>query len=77
MSSIERTKEIMMNVDVPTFTSWITPSKNYVEQGNLPLDHAYALLVKKRDNGYIVVRGILYKRGLSIPHFKMLRKCRS
>lgn len=67
MSNIERTKEIMMNVGVPTFTSWITPIKNYIEQGNLPLDHADALLVKKRASGYIVVRGILYKRGLSTP----------
>lgn len=67
MSSVERTKEITMNVGVPTFTSWITPIKNYIEQGNLPLDHADALLVKKMANGYIVVRGVLYKGGLSTP----------
>lgn len=52
MPNIEQTKEIVMNVDAPTFTSWIMPIKNYIEQGNLPPNWVDVIAVKKLSLSY-------------------------
>jgi ribonuclease HI len=54
--------------------SWMTPIVNYLEDETLPLDTVEARKLKVRSTRFILIQGVLYKRGFSLPYLRCLDK---
>jgi ribonuclease HI len=54
--------------------SWMTPIVNYLEDETLPLDPVEARKLKVRSTRFILIQGVLYKRGFSLPYLRCLDK---
>uniref|UniRef100_A0A2N9FU44 Uncharacterized protein n=1 Tax=Fagus sylvatica TaxID=28930 RepID=A0A2N9FU44_FAGSY len=54
--------------------SWMTPIVNYLEDETLPSDPAEARKLKVRSIRFILIQGVLYKRGFSLPYLRCLDK---
>ena len=57
---------------VHTETSWMTPIISYLQGGILPDDRHEARRLKVRASRFIMLQGILYKRGFSLPYLRCL-----
>jgi hypothetical protein len=53
-------------------TSWMTPIISYLQGGVLPNDRHEASRLKVRASRFIMLQGILYKRGFSLPYLRCL-----
>uniref|UniRef100_A0A803Q709 Reverse transcriptase domain-containing protein n=1 Tax=Cannabis sativa TaxID=3483 RepID=A0A803Q709_CANSA len=47
--------------------SWMVPYQNYIQSGELPTDNKEAMRVVYMATRYVVMDGVLYKRGFSTP----------
>uniref|UniRef100_A0A2N9FUY8 Uncharacterized protein n=1 Tax=Fagus sylvatica TaxID=28930 RepID=A0A2N9FUY8_FAGSY len=54
--------------------SWMTPIVNYLEDETLPSDPAEARKLRARSTRFILIQGVLYKRGFSLPYLRCLDK---
>uniref|UniRef100_A0A2N9H452 Uncharacterized protein n=1 Tax=Fagus sylvatica TaxID=28930 RepID=A0A2N9H452_FAGSY len=54
--------------------SWMTPIVNYLEDETLPSDPVEARKLKVRCTRFVLIQGILYKRGFSLPYLRCLDK---
>uniref|UniRef100_A0A2N9I0U3 Uncharacterized protein n=1 Tax=Fagus sylvatica TaxID=28930 RepID=A0A2N9I0U3_FAGSY len=54
--------------------SWMTPIVNYLEDETLPSDPVEARKLKFRCTRFVLIQGILYKRGFSLPYLRCLDK---
>uniref|UniRef100_A0A2N9G6E6 RNase H type-1 domain-containing protein n=1 Tax=Fagus sylvatica TaxID=28930 RepID=A0A2N9G6E6_FAGSY len=54
--------------------SWMTPIVNYLEDETLPSDPVEARKLKVRCKRFVLIQGILYKRGFSLPYLRCLDK---
>uniref|UniRef100_A0A2N9FF19 Integrase catalytic domain-containing protein n=1 Tax=Fagus sylvatica TaxID=28930 RepID=A0A2N9FF19_FAGSY len=54
--------------------SWMTPIVNYLEDETLPSDPVEARKLKVRSTRFILIQGVLYKRGFSLPYLRCLDK---
>uniref|UniRef100_A0A2N9F122 Integrase catalytic domain-containing protein n=1 Tax=Fagus sylvatica TaxID=28930 RepID=A0A2N9F122_FAGSY len=54
--------------------SWMTPIINYLEDETLPSDPVEARKLKVRCMRFVLIQGILYKRGFSLPYLRCLDK---
>uniref|UniRef100_A0A2N9F5Z7 Uncharacterized protein n=1 Tax=Fagus sylvatica TaxID=28930 RepID=A0A2N9F5Z7_FAGSY len=54
--------------------SWMTPIVNYLEDETLPSDLVEARKLKVRSTRFILIQGVLYKRGFSLPYLRCLDK---
>jgi hypothetical protein len=54
--------------------SWMTSIAKYMEDGTLPTDVVEARKLKVRATRFILVHGILYRRGFSLPYLRCLDK---
>uniref|UniRef100_A0A2N9FAH3 Uncharacterized protein n=1 Tax=Fagus sylvatica TaxID=28930 RepID=A0A2N9FAH3_FAGSY len=54
--------------------SWMTPIINYLEDETLPSDPVEARKLKVRCTRFVLIQGILYKRGFSLPYLRCLDK---
>jgi hypothetical protein len=52
--------------------SWMTPITKYLEEGTLPTDLVEARKLKVRSARFVLIQGILYKRGFSLPYLRAL-----
>jgi hypothetical protein len=57
---------------VHTETSWMTPIISYLQGGILLDDRHEARQLKVRASRFIMLQGILYKRGFSLPYLRCL-----
>ena len=55
-------------------SSWMTPITQYLEEGTLPLNPVEARKLKVRSTRFTIIRGTLYKRGISLPYLGCLDK---
>jgi ribonuclease HI len=53
-------------------TCWMTPIISYLQGGTLPNDRHEARRIKVCASRFIILQGILYKRGFSLPYFRCL-----
>jgi hypothetical protein len=53
-------------------TSWMTPIISYLQGGILPSDRHEARRLKVRASRFIILQGILYKKGFSLPYLRCL-----
>ncbi|XP_074376801.1 uncharacterized protein LOC141718316 [Apium graveolens] len=53
-------------------TDWMTPIRNFLEKGILPLDRREALKIKYRASSYTIVNGRMYRRSVSHPLLRCL-----
>ena len=67
-SSIQIIEENTIDVE----TSWITPITFYLQGGTLPNDRHEAKRLKVRASLFIILQGILYKKGFSLPYLRCL-----
>ena len=54
--------------------SWTTPIMKYLEDETLPTDVVEARKLKVRATRFVLMHGILYKRGFSLPYLRCLDK---
>ena len=54
--------------------SWKTLIVKYMEDGTLPTDVIEARNLKVRATRFILMHGVLYKRGFSLPYLRCLDK---
>uniref|UniRef100_A0A2N9J8F1 Uncharacterized protein n=2 Tax=Fagus sylvatica TaxID=28930 RepID=A0A2N9J8F1_FAGSY len=54
--------------------SWMTPIVNYLEDETLPSDPVEARKLKVRSTRFVLIQGVLYKRGFSLPYLRCLDK---
>uniref|UniRef100_A0A2N9G648 Uncharacterized protein n=1 Tax=Fagus sylvatica TaxID=28930 RepID=A0A2N9G648_FAGSY len=54
--------------------SWMTPIVNYLEVETLPSDPVEARKLKVRSTRFVLIQGVLYKRGFSLPYLRCLDK---
>ena len=54
--------------------SWMTPIIKYLEEGTLPTNLIEAKKLKVRSARFVLIQGILYKRGFSLPYLCCLDK---
>jgi ribonuclease HI len=54
--------------------SWMTPITKYLEEGTLLTDLIEARKPKVRSARFVLIQGILYKRGFSLPYLRYLDK---
>ncbi|XP_058103548.1 uncharacterized protein LOC131247126 [Magnolia sinica] len=71
-SSIDQLGREMANA-VETTPSWMDPIYNYLVSGKVPQDRLKAQRLKIRAARYIILDGILYKKGYSQPYLRCLR----
>uniref|UniRef100_A0A2N9IAL2 Uncharacterized protein n=1 Tax=Fagus sylvatica TaxID=28930 RepID=A0A2N9IAL2_FAGSY len=57
--------------------SWMTPIVNYLEDETLPSDPVEARKLKVRSTRFILIQGVLYKRGFSLPYLRCLDKAKA
>uniref|UniRef100_A0A2N9GP39 Uncharacterized protein n=1 Tax=Fagus sylvatica TaxID=28930 RepID=A0A2N9GP39_FAGSY len=57
--------------------SWMTPIVNYLEDETLPSDPVEARKLKVRSTRFVLIQGVLYKRGFSFPYLRCLDKAES
>ena len=55
-------------------SSLMTPITKYLEEGTLPTDLVKARKLKVRSARFVLIQGILYKRGFSLPYLCCLDK---
>ena len=67
-SSLQMIKVNPINIE----TSWMTPIISYLQRGVLPNDRHEASRLKVRASRFIMLQGILYKRGFSLPYLRCL-----
>jgi hypothetical protein len=65
-------EEEMNPIDVNN--SWMTPITKYLEKGILPTDVVEARKLKVRAARFVLIQGILYKKGFSVPYLRCLDK---
>ena len=53
---------------------WMTPITNYLEEETLPSDLVKAKKLKVRSTRFVLIQGVLYKRGFSLPYLCCLDK---
>ena len=70
--SLSHTEEELNPINVND--SWMMPIIKYLEEGNLPTNLAEAKRLKVRSARFILIQGILYKRGFSLPYLRCLDK---
>ena len=70
--SPSHTEEEMNPIDVNN--SWMTPITKYLEEGTLPTNLVEARKLKVRSARFILIQGILYKRGFSLLYLRCLDK---
>ena len=54
--------------------SWKTPIIKYLEDGTLPTNVVEARKLKIRATGFVLIQGILYRIGFSLPYLRCLDK---
>jgi ribonuclease HI len=54
--------------------SWMTPITKCLEEGTLPTDPVEARKLKVRSARFVLIHGVLYKRGFSFPYLRCLDK---
>uniref|UniRef100_A0A2N9GFI3 RNA-directed DNA polymerase n=1 Tax=Fagus sylvatica TaxID=28930 RepID=A0A2N9GFI3_FAGSY len=54
--------------------SWMTPIVNYLEDETLPSDPVEARKLKVLSTRFVLIQGVLYKRGFSLPYLRCLDK---
>ena len=52
--------------------SWMMPITKYLEEGTLPTDPVEARKLKVQSTRFVMIQGILYKRGFSLPYLRYL-----
>jgi hypothetical protein len=57
---------------VHTEVSWMTPIISYLQGGTLPDNRHEASRLKVRASRFLMLQGILYKRGFSLPYLRCL-----
>jgi hypothetical protein len=57
---------------INTETSWMTPIISYLQGGIFPNDRHEARRLKVRVSRFIMLQGILYKKGFSLPYLRCL-----
>uniref|UniRef100_A0A2N9F9N7 Integrase catalytic domain-containing protein n=1 Tax=Fagus sylvatica TaxID=28930 RepID=A0A2N9F9N7_FAGSY len=57
--------------------SWMTPITKYLEDESLPTDVVEARKVKVRATRFILLQGVLYRRGFSLPYLPCLDKLKA
>jgi hypothetical protein len=70
--SPSHTEEEMNPIDVNN--SWMTPITKYLEEGTLPTNLVEARKLKVKSARFILIQGILYKRGFSLLYLCCLDK---
>ena len=70
--SPSHTEEEMNPINVND--SWMTPITKYLEEGTLPTDLVEARKLKVWSARFVLIQGILYKRGFSLPYLRYLDK---
>lgn len=63
-------REEVMDVELPTEDSWMTPIYSYLDKGELPSNHDEARKLKYHAAKYVIYDGTLYKRGFNQPLLK-------
>ncbi|XP_074373743.1 uncharacterized protein LOC141714101 [Apium graveolens] len=53
-------------------TDWMTPIRNFMEKGILPLDQSEALKIKCRASSYTIINERMYRRSVSQPLLRCL-----
>ncbi|KAJ4715162.1 Retrovirus-related Pol polyprotein from transposon opus [Melia azedarach] len=69
-SSIEEPAEIVHCVSSPS--CWMSPIKEYLEEGRLPEDQEAARKLKYRAARYCLIEGVLYRRSFTMPYLRCL-----
>ncbi len=59
---------------VDMLNSWKTPIIKYLEDGTLPTNVVEARKLKIRATRFVLMQGILYRRGFSLPYLRCLDK---
>ena len=54
--------------------SWMTPITKYLEEGTRPTDPVEARKLKVRSTRFVLIQGVLYKRGFSTLYLRCLDK---
>ena len=54
--------------------SWMTPITNYLKEETLPSDPVKARKLKVQSARFVLMQGVLYKRGFSLPYLRCLDK---
>ena len=54
--------------------SWMTPITNYLQEETLPSDPIEARKLKVRSARFVLIQGVLYKRGFLLPYLHCLDK---
>ena len=57
---------------IETETWWMTPTTPYLQGGTLPNDRHEARRIMVLASRFIILQGILYKRGFSLPYLRCL-----
>ena len=70
--SLSHLEEEVSSVDINN--SWMTPIINYLEDETLPSDPVEVRKLKVRSTRFILIQGVLYKRGFSLPYLRCLDK---
>ncbi len=73
--SLSHKGEEMNPIDINN--SWMTPITKYLEDGILPTDVVKARKLKVRATRFILMQGILYRRGFSLPYLRCLDKLKA
>jgi hypothetical protein len=67
-SSIQAIEVNPINIE----TSWMTPIISYLQGGILPSDRHEARRLKVCASRFVMLQGILYKKGFSLPYLRCL-----
>ena len=67
-SSLQTTEVNPINIE----TSWMTPIISYLQRGTLPSDRHEARRLKVHASWFVMLQGILYKKGFSLPYLRCL-----
>ena len=70
--SLSHMEEEVSPIDVSNL--WMTPITNYLEEETLPSDLVKAKKLKVRSARFVLIQGVLYKRGFLLPYLCCLDK---
>jgi hypothetical protein len=72
--SIEKSPAVLDINTIGENNCWMTPVYNFLANETLPSDQKEAAVIRRRACAYVLLDGILYRRGFSIPLLKCIEE---